>query len=316
MKNTSIKDIAKRLNISTATVSRALNNTSYASKEIKELVLKTAKEMNYIPNNVAKSLQQKKTNMVGIVVPDISNPYFLTAAKGIEDTLKSDELTLIFTSSNENVDDEKRILTAMNRQRVDVIVLATAGITNEELLKLGIQNIPIILFDRTIEGSDYSCVVEDNSGKAYQLTNQVIEQGHKDIGVVVGSLRVSTGVQRLMGVQKCFADHDLFIPKENYFYGNFTQTGGSDAADYFLSMDKKPTCILSFNNNMTIGLINRLLDLDKWEDSNITIASYGNFDLEKILNRTQYISIKQNPYEMGCSVGEIINQIVEGNYKN
>src|SRR5699024_1670570 len=193
-----IKDIANELGISIATVSRVLNNSEYASKEVKERVLETAKKMKYQPNAVARSLKKYRTNTVGVIIPDISNPYFMTISKGIEDSIQESGYNLIFMSGDENPEKERKQLQVLIEKRVDAVVLATSG-KNEEMIKsIGDSGIPIVLVDRKIndDSMDLDMVVEDNVKGAYDLTSRLIKQGHTQIGVINGSLKVSTGIER------------------------------------------------------------------------------------------------------------------------
>lgn len=314
MKNPTIKDIAQKLGISVATVSRVLNNSGYASNEVREQVLECAKELNYTPNIAAKSLKVNKTNTIGVIIPDISNSYFMSAAKGIEDALESDDLTLIIASTNENESKEQRVLKTLMQHRVDCLVLATSGLDKIRLEKLLPKTVPVVLFDRVIEDDDsYNYVVEDNYQGAYELMEDVLKRGHTDIGFVVGSLRVSTGKERLRGVNECLREHDIEVPEFNYFYGNYTLEDGRRAADYFLHMETIPTAIVSFNNTMTQGMINRFAENGSNKGSKILIASYGSLDFENLLDDQYFFSHKQYPYNMGKEVGKIINDILKDN---
>lgn len=311
MKNATIKDIAKALGISSATVSRVLNNSGYASEDVKERVFACAQAMNYTPNIAAKSLKINKTNMIGVVVPDISNPYFMSAAKGIEDALDSKELTLLIASTNENETKEERILKTLMQHRIDCLVLATAGLNKERLDRVLNKNVPTVLFDRIIEDDDtYNYVVEDNYRGAYELVERVLLENHQEIGFVVGSMRTSTGKERLRGAQDCMIAYGLDVPEFNYYYGNFTMEDGRRAADYFMHLDTIPTAIVSFNNTMTQGMVNRFIELDILNRNTITIASYGGLDFESLLDSQYFFSRKQHPYNMGKEVGKIINEMI------
>ncbi|MEG0327034.1 MAG: LacI family DNA-binding transcriptional regulator [Erysipelothrix sp.] len=314
MKNPTIKDIAQKLGISVATVSRVLNNSGYASNEVREQVLECAKELNYTPNIAAKSLKVNKTNTIGVIIPDISNSYFMSAAKGIEDALESDDLTLIIASTDENESKEQRVLKTLMQHRVDCLVLATSGLDKIRLEKLLPKSVPVVLFDRLIENDNsYNYVVEDNYQGAYELMKDVLHRGHTDIGFVVGSLRVSTGKERLRGVNECLQEHNIEIPEFNYFYGNYTLEDGRRAADYFLHMETIPTAIVSFNNTMTQGMINRFAEKNSHKENKILIASYGSLDFENLLDDQYFFSHKQYPYYMGKEVGKIINDILKDN---
>lgn len=229
MNNATIKDIAKELNISTATVSRVLNNSGYASDEVKKKVLETAKRLNYRPNAIARSLKKHQTNTIGIIVPDISNPFFMKVSRGIEDIVHKNGYHLIFASADENPKKEREMPQVLYEKRVDALVLATSGENEDYIKKIKSAGIPIILVDRKINnetlGLDY--VVEDNIQGAYELTRYIIKHGHTRIGVVNGSLTVSTGWERFEGCKMALKENGIDLNSAYTFNGDFTKEGDS-----------------------------------------------------------------------------------------
>lgn len=316
LSNVTIKDIAKELKVSIATVSRVLNNSGYASKEVTKRVLDTAKKLNYQPNGIARSLKKHQTNTIGVIIPDISNPFFMKISKGIEDTVLKSGYHLIFASSDENPKKEKEMLKVLYEKRVDSIVLATAGENDELIKRIKFSGVPIILIDRKIKnvglGLDY--VIEDNEAGAYQLTSYLIQKGHKRIGVVNGSLSVSSGYERFSGYKKALLDYRLLESPDLIYFGNFTQEDGYNAAGQFLKLTEPPTAIISFNNMMAFGVLHQLTQKGITKFKNLVIASYGENEAAKLFTTLEIVSIKQAPYEMGVRVGEIIiNKLVNNN---
>lgn len=307
MNNTTIKDIAKELNISTATVSRVLNNSGYASKQVKERVLEAAKKLNYQPNAIARSLKKHQTNTIGIVIPDISNPFFMKISRGIEDIVLPKGYNLIFASGDENPKKEKKMLQVLFEKRVDAIVIATSGDNEESIRKIKNAGVPVILVDRKIKNDcELDYVVEDNIEGAYQLTKYLLQQGHIRIGVVNGSQEVSTGYERFEGYNKAMAEHGVLSAPELIYDGVFTTEGGFKAAEYFLNLPEMPTAILSFNNVMTFGVLLKLAESGIANFEDLIIASYGENDPAQLIQKPKIISVKQSPYDMGVRVGEIL----------
>src|SRR5699024_2893754 len=148
-----------------------------------------------------KSLKTNKTYAIGVLVPDISNGFFMDIAKGLEDAIENTRYNLLFTSGMEDTEKEKELLKLLIKRRVDGIVLATAGLHIELLNNILTSNVPIVLVDRKIEGlaNRADSVLEDNFEGAYQLTKKLVEDGHKRIGIITGRLGVSTGVERFHG---------------------------------------------------------------------------------------------------------------------
>ncbi|MGX6442416.1 LacI family DNA-binding transcriptional regulator [Neobacillus sp. K501] len=313
MTNVTIKDIAKELNVSIATVSRVLNNSGYASKEMTKRVLATAKRLNYQPNGIARSLKKHQTNTIGVIIPDISNPFFMKISKGIEDTVLKGGYHLIFASSDENPKKEKEMLKVLFEKRVDSIVLATAGENDELIKRIKFSGVPIILIDRKIKNIELELdyVIEDNEEGAYQLTSYLIHKGHKRIGVVNGSLSVSSGHERYLGYKKALLIHGLHESPDLIYCGNFTQGDGYYAAEKFLSLREPPTAIISFNNTMAFGVLHQLTQQGLSKFKNLVIASYGENEAAQLFTIPEIVCIKQAPYEMGVRVGEIIiNKLV------
>mgnify|MGYP000867201250 CR=1 FL=1 len=309
MENITIKDIAKRLGISTATVSRVLNNSGYASKEMREKVLKEAELMNYKPNSIAQSLKMNRTNKIGLLIPDISNPYFMSIAKGIEDELVDSQYLMVFASGNESKEKELKALEEFSRQRVDCIVLASSGIDARKINDTLQGTIPLILVDRRINGlKNCDIIVEDNAKGAYELVSRVIQLGHTKIGVVAGSLKVSTGLERYEGFLKAMQDHKLRFEEQSIFYGDFTMESGYEAAEFFMSKEREeqPTAIVSFNNTMSSGVLNYLLKHALFKENKLLLASYGILDYQVVFETDEIISVIQQPYDIGLITGQTI----------
>jgi len=308
LNNVTIKDIAKQLGVSTATVSRVLNNNGYASSEIREKVLSTAKKLNYRPNALARSLKKHQTYTIGVVVPDISNPYFMKISKGIEDTVNPHGYHFIFASGEENAIKEKEVLNILFEKRVDAIVLATSGQNEETVEKITSSGIPIILVDRELEDNQHSIdyIGEDNFKTAYELTNFLLDQGHTRLGVVNGSFHVSTGYERFRGFKKALEEHGLQENPDLIYKGNFHQSDGENAAKQFFNSRYKPTAIISFNNTMSFGVLLQLTKMGYTLPSDVVLASFGEIEAAQILKSPGIVYVNQSPYKMGVRVGEIL----------
>jgi LacI family transcriptional regulator len=308
LSNVTIKDIAEKAEVSTATVSRVLNNSGYASPENKEKVLSVAKELNYRPNGIARSLKMHKTNTIGIIIPDISNPYFMKISKGIEDTIQKKDYILIFASGDENPVKEEKTLKVFLENRVEAIVLATSSDNHETISRIQEAGVPVVLIDRKLESqkANLDLVVEDNVNGAYQLTKHLIQQGHCHIGVINGSLTVSTGRERYEGYQKAMKEFDLEEHGDFIFTGNFHEKDGKEAVKHFFQLETKPTAILSFNNTMTYGAVLQLTQMGMKVPDEIVVASYGETNIAPLLKPPGIVSVKQFPYEMGVKAGEIL----------
>lgn len=303
-----IKDVAKSTGVSIATVSRVINGTGYVSDEVKVRVLESMKRLNYQPNAVARSLKQSKTHTIGVIIPDISNAYFMQIAKGVEDEIQGNSYNLIFCSSNENPDKECELLQLLIEKRVDAILLATTGGCEETIMSIRQSNIPIILIDRTvtIPGVHFDFIGEDNFLESYELTKKLIEKGHQKLGVINGPLRVSTAIDRYNGFLQAIKEAGLTEEHIFVYYGDYTKKGGIEAAKYFLSLDEKPSVILSFNNKMASGLLEQLISCGDAAVKNISVATYGEVEGAQFLRNKDILTLIQQPYEIGRRTGVVL----------
>lgn len=308
MAKSTIKDVALEANVSTATVSRVLNESGFVSDDIKDRVHLAVKKLNYQPNAIARSLKQDKTYTIGVVIPDITNHYYMTISKAIEDIVQQKGYNLIFCSSHENPKKEDKLLQLLVEQRVDAIVLATAGGCEERVRSIHQAGVPIVLVDRTVEIGDskLDSVVESNFESTYTLTSYLLQQGHRSIGLVNGLLNVSTGKERYEGFQKALEEFGIQEDENYTFNSTFTREGGMKAVDYFLNFTEKPSAILSLNNEMAFGVLLELTRRGYSVPEDIVIASFGDVEAAQLLQAPGIISVAHKPYEMGERVGDIL----------
>ena len=310
-----IKEVAAEAGVSTATVSRVLNDSGYVSPEVKERVRAAMGKLRYRPSAIARSLKQDRTHMIGVLVPDISNPYFMEMSRGIEDVAGQEGFQLTFCSSDENPDKEKRLLQLLGEKRVDAIVLATAGGGADTVHALAEHGIPVVLIDRRLEGKggkrEFDLVAEDNSEGAYRLAMRLLEDGHTRIGIVNGPAHATTGRDRLGGVMKALREHGL-DGKPPVYNGDFSTEGGIRAVKAFLQEQPRPTAILSLNNRMSFGVLVELVRSGLRIPDDMAVASFGEVEAGRLLRSPGLIYIYQRPYDMGRRAGELLLERIQG----
>ncbi|MFC4811270.1 LacI family DNA-binding transcriptional regulator [Paenibacillus sp. GCM10023250] len=309
MSKATIKQVAAEAEVSTATVSRVLNDSGYVSPEVKKRVHGAIAKLNYQPSAIARSLKQDKTFMIGVVVPDISNPYFMGISRGIEDVVGPEGFQLLFCSSDESPEKEARLLQLLYEKRVDAIVLATSGGNAERIGGLAASGQPIVLIDRRLEADEgapaLDLVAEDNAQSAYELTKALLDRGHVRIGVVNGLARVSTGRERLEGVLRAMKERGL-EDRLLVCSGDFSADGGVRAVQWFLREKERPTAIVSLNNRMSHGVLLELVRSGLRIPDDMAVASYGEVEAGRLLKEPGLFYLDQAPYGMGLKAGEIL----------
>ena len=271
-------------------------------------VHKSVTKLGYRPNAIARSLKTKKADAIGILVPDISNPYFMQIIKGVEDLLMPQGYSLLFASSDENSAKEAKLLDVFSEKQIDALVLATAGGNDQQILKMHQLGIPIVLVDRISEqlAQELDYVVEDNFQSAYELASYFLAKGAGSFGVINGSMRVNTGLRRAEGFRQAIKDYGL--NQENYleYHGTFSEHDGSEAIKFFCEQGM-PEVIIALNNLMGRGAIFQLVRFGYTIGEDVQLGLYGELDLAEVLPHfLPYI--KQEPRKMGVRVGEILVQ--------
>ncbi|NBD22942.1 LacI family DNA-binding transcriptional regulator [Paenibacillus glycinis] len=315
MSKATIKQVAAEADVSTATVSRVLNDNGYVSPEVKERVFAAIAKLNYQPSAIARSLKQDKTFMIGVIAPDISNPYFMGISRGIEDVVGPEGFQLLFCSSDEAPEKETRLLQLLHEKRVDAIVLATSGGSAAAIDALIGNGQRIVLIDRRLEAGGETpaldLVAEDNASCAYDLTRALLDDGHVRIGIVNGLTRVSTGRERLEGVLRALKERGV-EDKLLLYSGDFSTEGGMRAVRRFLREKERPTAIVSLNNRMSHGVLLELVRGGLRIPGDMAVASFGEVEAGQLLKEPRLYYVDQAPYEMGLRAGEILLRRIRG----
>lgn len=246
-------DIAKKANVSSATVSRVVNKLGVVKPETVEKVNRAIKELNYEPNQVARSLKMSRSRTVALIVSDISNAYFAKLSLIVEKYFHEKNYTLIVCSTSDNKEKELQDLKMLSEKKVEGLIINTTGLNNEYLAQLS-KSIPMVLCNRSIEDfelfSDF--VDSDNKKATRELTRMLIDSGHKKIGVINGPLFISSANERYEGYLKEINSDIVTI----VYDGNYEANSGYDAAKHFINDHPDVTAIISMNGPMTIGVLN------------------------------------------------------------
>lgn len=250
-----IKDIAKKLNISIATVSRAFNDKSDISAETKKMILQTAKEMGYRPNPIARKLMQKRTLTIGIVVPEFLNSFFPEVIIGAQEILFEKGYQVLITQSNENFETEQKNVKALEDSMVDGIIISQTSETKnisyfQNLIDSGF---PIVFFNRV--NSEISCskILFNDYKWAFFATEHLINQGYKNIYHLKGKESLSLTNDRTNGFLDAHAKHKLLLKKEQIIATGFTIEDGKRSANKIIESGLLPDAIFAANDPSAIG---------------------------------------------------------------
>ena len=312
VKKTTIYDIAKELNITAATVSRALNNNPKISKNTRELVLATASKLNYKQNRLALALKSGKSNNVGVIVPFINRNFFASIIRGIEDELYPKGYHVIISQTHEDHEREIKIIQNLLNAQVDGILISTSH-TNDKKSKLEPftkKNIPFVFFDRKLDVPNISSVIIDDFKGGYDATQHLIEQGCKRIA----HLYVNNGLEiyknRLDGYKKALKENNQNFNPEYVIALKNDMEAGKEAAERLMKLSNPPDAIFSSTDYGLLGAIKYLQSYPMKIPDNFCAVGFSNEPFTQFMEPS-ISSIDQSPVEMGRMAARVFLEKME-----
>jgi len=298
-----IKDIAERIGVSTATVSRALYNTGYVKDETRKKILEVAESVGYRKHKEDKT-SKVKTNLAGVIVSDITNLFFTQVVRGIEDVLSSAGYSLLLCNADEDIEKETNYLRVLQNKKVDGIILAPAGGDHKGIRGIINRGIPLVLIDRLIDGLEADGVIIDNISGAYEGVSHLILEGYKRIGIITGPLEVMTARERLEGYKKALIEAGIEFNESLVENGKYTQEGGYRAVKRFIER-AKPNALFVTNNVMTTGVLLALKEMNIKIPEEIGIVGFDDLEWAPLIN-PPLTTISQPIYTIGSTAAQLL----------
>ena len=300
-----IKDIAALAGVSKTTVSKIINNKDDSiSKPTRDKVLKIMKEQNYVPNKLAQSLVTKRTKTIGLLIPDIRNPFFTDISRGAEDFARKEGYNIIFCSTDEDYEREAECVSMLCEKMIDGIIFTPSSITSHEENRYNDLDIPMVLVDKNIELSNAKGIVKvDNKNGTYEATKHLIKQGHKEILYLSGPLKNDISKERLQGYIRALEKNNLSVKEENIVEGKYRYEW---AYNFIKNLEEiKCTAICCANDLMAIGAIQALREKNFNIPEDISIVGFDDIETAKLIDPS-LTTIRQPAYEMGAKASEIL----------
>ncbi|ABK61547.1 MULTISPECIES: LacI family DNA-binding transcriptional regulator [Clostridium] len=291
-----ISDIAKEANVSQTTVSRVLNNSGYVKDETRKKVLKVMKDLNYSPSAIARSLSTKKTNIIGVIVPDIKNPFFGDAIKGISNIADNHNLNIILCDADDNIEKEIKAIKLLKQQRIEGMIITPTSVEDEFNSKYlaAIENvgIPVVLLEGNVKYSNFSGVFIDNIEGAFKGTEALIKNGHTKIAIITGRMNSQSAKDRLVGYKKALAINNIPLNEDYIFYGDYRMESGYELTNKMLSMKDKPTAVFVSSNMMTIGCVKSIFQHNCKIPGDMAVMGYDDLDMMSLFGvNISYVSV-------------------------
>lgn len=306
-KRTTIYDIAKKLDITAATVSRALNNNPKISAATCKLVLETATLMNYKQNKLALALQSGKSNSVGVIVPRINTNFFGSVIRGIEEELQPNGYHVIICQTHEDEKIEIENINTLLNAQVDGILMSISNVSEEttQLIQRIVQkNVPLIFFDRMVAIAGVSSVTINDYEGAYLATKQLIAQGCNKIAHLSGNRTLQIYENRHNGYKQALLDNGILYKESYIVQTKSTVESGIEAAKKLLALKNPPDALFSSSDFAALGVIQELKEQKINIPEDFCVFGFGNEPFTKYLELA-ISTVDQSPIEMGKMAARI-----------
>lgn len=304
---TTIYDIARVAGVSISTVSKVLNNKGQISQATKQKVMRTVKALDYEPSAIATALTGKNTHSIGLLLPDINNPYFSEIVRGMEDEAFEHGYSVLICNTDNNEQKEKVYLWTLRQKKMDGLIIATGTTTSQTLDELRDDEIKIVLLARSIPNVNLATVMVDNFKGGFLAAEYLMKLGHKKIGVITESLRIGSSFARLEGFQAALTGKDIqhFVYCDQEFGIN---AGSTQAAKLFAEHDV--TAIFTVNDLLAVGVLQACRKNGKSVPKDVSLIGFDNTFLSDIVY-PPLTTIAQPIYDMGRKTVSLLIQAVE-----
>jgi len=305
----SIKDVAGRAGVSATTVSAYLNKSAPVNKETAKKIEEAIKELRYKPNLIARSLRKRKTNTVGLIVGDILSHFYSVIAKSVEDTARKYDFSTILCNGDDDPQKELEYIKVLESSRVEGIILTPTCKNGDYIREIIESGIKIVFIDRLIDGIKCNEVVVDNESGSYKAVKHLIDQGYRRIGIVNGSLDITTGKERLNGYLRALREANLEENIDLIKIGDFKRDTGINLSIELLEGRNKPDAIFSTNLEITKGILTVIKQMGLKVPEDIGLVAFDDSDLTQLFSPPITV-ISQPVYEIGSTAMEMmINEI-------
>ncbi len=308
-----IKEIARRLNVSVSTVSRALNDHPRIGLKTKEQVRELARELNYEPNPKAIFFKQQKTFVIGVVLPYIREEFFSEAIGGIEAAAMEHDYTILFGQSYDDVNREMKVVETMKKQRVDGLLISLSKTTQqyEHLESLKKYGIPVVFFDRVPPMENVHKVFSNLYQGTVDMVNWLFSRGYKRIALLNGPSKMLATKERLNGYIEGISKKKLKVDMQMVETTDLSKESTYEAMRKLLALKTRPQAIISFNDYVHMDAVQYSLQQNIDVNNEIVFTSYANLNITRYTIHPPLASIEQYPYGQGEKAMEIMIRILE-----
>jgi LacI family transcriptional regulator len=308
-----IRDVARLAHVSITTASAVINGKHTVKEALRLRVTNAMAALDYHPDSVARSLKVRRTNTVGIVIPDITNPFYPEIVRGMEDVARRSGYSVFFCDTNEDEELERNHLSALFSRRVDGVVIAPANpyAVRDRLMR---QRIPFVLYDRVPANFPGAAVETNNFEASRQAVRYLIGLGHERIAIVIPGAHLAAIVARLEGFRQALREERVAV-REDYIRGvkipDISPQSAYQLGLELMRLPDPPTAIFCANNRMTLGVMRALAELRIPYPERVSILGFDDFDWAASAN-PPVTTVAQPTFEIGTQAMQLLVQKIEG----
>ena len=301
---TTIKDVARLAGVAPITASRVINDSGYVSEATRSRVEAAIEQLGYVPNRIARSLRSKQTHTLALVLTDITNPFWTTIARGVEDAASAEGFSVILCNTDESEVKEFSYVGVLLQKQVDGFLLVPAHSEGRSVALIRRQGVPVVVLDRTVP-APVDTVRSDSVGGSRVLTEHLLSQGHRRIAMLSGPRQVSTAADRVQGFREAMRAAGVAPDERMVIFGEFTRKGGQAMAEEVLGLTPRPTALVAANNFIAVGAFRALQGLGLRVPEDVALVAFD--DLPPSFRMEPFLTVAaQRVYEVGQTATQLL----------
>jgi DNA-binding LacI/PurR family transcriptional regulator len=308
----SMNDVAKKAGVSIVTVSRVVNNNSNVNEATRTKVLKAIKELKYQPSRVAKRLRSKSIsgNLLGIMIPDIQNPFYVDVLRGIEDIAYKHRYAIIVSNFGQDEKKERMYLDILQSESIDGLIVAPAHENDSKVKEVLKTGLPMVCVDRGLKDVDVDVVLVSNQKGSYDAVSHLISQHYKKIAFIAGKPQIPSSRLREKGYTQALEENGIPIDQKLIKRGDSTHESGVKLCEELIKMKNPPDAILTGNNLITLGALETIHKYGLSIPKDIAIIGFDDMNWSNSLN-PPLTAVRQPAYEIGKRAAELLIQRID-----
>ena len=308
---TTMRDVAQRAGVTAMTVSRVINNSGYVSEGTRRKVESAIAELQYMPNDLARHFRQQQTQTIALMLSDITNPFWSTVIRGVEQTLTAEGLTLILSNADNSPARQAEQIHNLLCKQMDGIILSPTESSARLIQPIQRQKTPLVVIDQQIPGAEVDTVRGDSVEGAYRLTKLLLALGHRRIAALSGPRSTATAVERVAGYRRALTEAGLPPDESLIHYGQFTIESGYQMARQVLGLPQPPTAIFAANNFVALGVSRMLEEMRLRIPEDVSVVTFD-WASDYALHPPFFTMAAISGYEMGRQAANLLLRRLTG----